>query len=355
MEPDILEYAADMNCQELHMVVDKSTDLKAIIAIHSTLMGPALGGCRCIEYPGTLDAVIDAIRLAQGMTYKAAIANLPLGGGKMVLLKPKNIQDRIAYFRSVGRFVNTLNGRYITAVDSGTSVEDMDIIATETLFVTSTTESDFSVSDPSVMTANGIVRGIEAALQFKFGNSSLKGIHVAIQGLGHAGYNLAKRLYAAGAKLTVYDVKEELVERGVNEFNAKRVSNLEALLALESDVFAPCALGAVLDDHSISLLKAPIVAGSANNQLAEPRHGQTLQDRGILYVPDYVINAGGLIYVAAEYHQISERESLEKINGLYDTLIEIFKRSEKEKKTPDEIADTIAKERLNKRQEVING
>lgn len=346
MEHDILDYAEAMQCQELHMTVDKESGLKAIIAIHNTFLGPALGGCRCIEYPSTSAAAVDAIRLAQGMTYKAAISNLPLGGGKAVLLRPKVIHDRTMYFKAVGRFVHSLNGRYITAVDSGTDTEDMDIIATETNYVTTTSHSLFSVADPSSLTAFGVQRGIQAAVKHKLNYDSLKDIHVAIQGLGHAGYNLAKQLKIAGARLSVYDINLDAMDRAVIELNASPIPTLEALLELKCDVFAPCALGAIINDDSVGRLNTPIVAGCANNQLDESRHGEALMRRGILYAPDYVINAGGLIYVAAQYNHITEAEAHKKIEDIYDTLTIIFKRADKEKRSTNEIADLLANEHL---------
>lgn len=355
MEQDILSYATSMECRELHMTVDEATGLKAIVAIHNTVLGPALGGCRCIEYPSSYAAMVDAIRLAQGMTYKAAISNLQLGGGKMVLLKPKHIHDRKSYFKAVGRFVDTLNGRYITAEDSGTSVADMDVVATETHHVTGITGGLYTVADPSVMTAVGVEHGIKAAVEYKLGKTSLQGLHVSIQGVGHVGYHLAKRLHAQGAKLSVYDIRRDAVQRCVTEFQATAIASLDDLLALECDVFAPSALGSVLNDDSIPLLNAPIVAGSANNQLAESRHGRLLIEKDILFAPDYVINAGGLIYVASEYHRIPELEAMQKISNIYHTLLEIFKRADKEGKPTNEIADTIARERLKHGMAPIRG
>lgn len=353
MEQDILEYAAKMHCRELHMSVDLATGLKAVIAVHSTALGPALGGCRLIEYPSTTVAAIDAIRLAQGMTYKAAISNLPLGGGKMVILKPKHIPDRIAFFKAVGRAVNLLSGRYITAVDSGTSVEDMDIVATTTKFVTSTSKGSYTVADPSVLTARGVARGIEAAVKFKLGRNSLEGIHVTIQGVGHAGYHLAKELHQVGARITVFDIKPELMLRCVEEFSAKVAPDSDTLLSMPADVFAPSALGAILNDDTIPRINAPIVAGCANNQLAEQRHGKLLMERGILYAPDYAINAGGLIYVAGQHTHSTEQETKQNIENIYNILLEIFERAEREKRPTNEIADTIAQERVKKKAESV--
>jgi leucine dehydrogenase len=290
VDQDILKYAAEQHCPELHMMVDEESGLKAIIAIHSTELGPALGGCRCIEYPSTTAAAIDAIRLAKGMTYKAAMARLPLGGGKMVVLKPKQIADRTLFFKAIGRAVDSLNGRYITAEDSGTSVADMDIIASTTPYVTGRTYGKLSVADPSIFTAQGTVRGIEAAVKYKLGKDSVKDIHIAIQGLGNVGFHMAKDLHELGARLTVYDINSEKMDRCVKEFKATAVQSFDELLTLNCDVFSPCALGAILNDDTIPKLKAPIVAGSANNQLAESRHGESLKQRGILYAPDYVIS-----------------------------------------------------------------
>lgn len=349
MGQDILEYAASMQCQELHMTVDEASGLKAVVAIHNTQLGPALGGCRCIEYPNTEAAVIDAIRLAQGMTYKAAITHLPLGGGKMVVLKPKKIPDHNAFFKAIGRFVNTLGGRYITAVDSGTSVEDMDIVATETPHVTSTSRGDFSVADPSLLTAQGVMRGIEAAVYFKLKRDTLKNLHVTIQGVGHAGYHLAKYLHTQGVRLTIFDINRAAMDRCVQEFNAATVPDLAALLQTPADVFAPSALGGIITDSTLDLIRAPIVAGCANNQLEAPRHGALLMQRGILYAPDYVINAGGLIYVAAQFSHITEAVAKQNIDGIYDTLLEIFQRGVKEGKPNNEIADAIAQERLHRK------
>lgn len=346
MEQDILNYAESMDCSELHMLIDKDKEFKGIIAIHNTLLGPALGGCRCIEYPSSMSAIIDAIRLAQGMTYKSAIFNLPLGGGKMVLIKPKEIKDRSAYFKVAGRFVESLRGRYITAEDSGTSVEDMDIIATETEHVTGTSKGTFTIADPSLLTAQGVEQGIMAAVSYKLGKASLEGVRIAIQGLGHVGYHLAKRLHQRGAEITVLDVSYRAVERVVKDCNAKVVQTLDELLQLDCDVFAPCALGAILNDRTIDLLKAHIVAGSANNQLEATRHGEKLMQKGILYAPDYVINAGGLIYVAAQYSRINEDTAKVKIDDIYRIVTEIFKRSAQEKKPTNEIADLMAMERL---------
>ena len=347
MEEDILRCAERMHCQELHMAVDEPTGLLAVVAIHNVVLGPALGGCRCLEYSNTFSAIEDAIRLARGMTYKAAISNLPLGGGKAVLLKPKKILDRTKYFRAFGRFLDTLGGRYITAVDSGTSTADMDAISVETAHVTNTTTHRlFSMADPSPITATGVLRGIQSAVKFALKKNSLKDIHVTVQGLGHVGYSLVEQLHAAGARITVFDINPESVTRCTNEFGVDSVATLDDLIETQADVFAPCALGAILNERTIKKLKVRVVAGAANNQLAEDIDGDLLQKLDICYAPDYVVNAGGLIYVAGQYTRMTEDESKEKVNEIYDSLMAIFERSAKEKLPTHTVADKIVEEKL---------
>lgn len=338
---DFMEYALAHGFGDIHFKVDPKTGMKAIIAIHSTKLGPALGGCRFIEYPDTEAAIQDAMRLAIGMSSKAALANLPLGGGKAVIIKPSTPYDREGYLKAFGEFVNSLGGRYITAMDSGSQLEDMDIIAEHTPYVASRSIH----GDPSPSTALGVFRGIEAAVHFKRNLQSLRGLHVAIQGLGHVGYRLAEHLHLAGARLTVADVNPVLVERAVQAFNAEPVSS-SAIHAVACDVFAPCALGGILDDKTIEELKTTIVAGAANNQLAHHIHGQQLHDKGILYAPDYVINSGGLIFAGGQYASTSETQMQQKINGIGTRLLEIFERSKKENRSTSSISDAIAKELL---------
>lgn len=345
-QKDLFSFAEYLPHGHLHMKYDEATGLRAIIAIHSTKLGPALGGCRCISYISTEAALMDAVRLARGMSYKAAITGLPLGGGKSVIIKPHEIPDRKAFFRSFGRFVDSLNGQYITAMDSGTVPSDMDIIGGETPHVTCMSQIDgFELSDPSYFTALGVARGIEAAVKFKLGKDSLKNLHVAIQGVGHVGMRLAEKLYEKGARLTVCDVDEAAVQFCVARYQAKPVSSTE-IYQVDCDVFAPCALGAIINDNTLPQLKAVIVAGSANNQLAESRHGKALHDHGILYAPDYVINAGGLIHAVAQYNRTSEAEAAQEMHKIYDNLLEIFVRSKAEGRPTHEIADELAEERL---------
>lgn len=342
VEKDFLDYALSDGFGDLHFKVDKETGMKAIIAIHSTKLGPALGGCRFIEYPSTKSAIYDALRLARGMSYKAASVNLPLGGGKAVIIKPNKPYDREAYLHAFGKFVNELGGRYITALDSGTELSDMDIIAQHTTYVASLSHHH---GDPSPSTAKGVLRGIQAAVEFKMGKSKLEGLHVAIQGLGHVGYLLAAHLHERGAKLTVADINTASVERAVKDFDASVVPT-NAIHKVPCDVFAPCALGAIINDESIGELQTSIVAGAANNQLAHSYHGQLLHDKGILYAADYVINAGGLIFAASKYLHNSEQLINQRIDGIQRSLLAIFARSEREDRPASEIADILAQEKL---------
>jgi len=341
-EDDFLEYALSHGFGDLHFKVDPETGMKAMIAIHSTKLGPALGGCRFIEYPNTTAALNDAMRLARGMSYKAASVNLPLGGGKSVIMKPKGPFNREQYMHKFGSFINELNGRYITALDSGTLLSDMDIINEHTDYVASLSKYN---GDPSPSTSRGVLRGIQAAVAFKLGKDSLKGLHVAIQGMGHVGYNLARHLHELGASLSVADISAESVERAVKEFGATAVST-DAIHKVPCDVFAPCALGAVINDITIPQLQTTIIAGAANNQLAHTIHGKKLHDKGILYAADYVINAGGLIFAASKYLHTPEETVKDQIDGIYTSLTQIFTRSAKDNLPASEIADTLAQEKL---------
>jgi leucine dehydrogenase len=330
---------------EVHFKLDKATGLQAIIAIHAARLGPALGGCRFVHYDSDEDAVIDALRLARGMTYKAALAGLAHGGGKSVIIRPRAHFDRVALFQAFGKFIDDLRGHYITAEDSGTGLEDMEVIRSVTKHVTGIDPSHGGSGDPSPFTALGVRRGIEACVKLKLGKDSLKGVHVAIQGVGHVGYYLCKELHAQGATVTVADVDALKAERAQREFGA-RVVPLDQIFGVACDVFAPCALGSAMNDETIPRLKAQIVAGAANNQLAEPRHGDDLHARGILYAPDYAINAGGLVNVAQEVLGYDEKRSRDKTAKIYDTIWEIATRSEKLKAPTYRVADMMVEERL---------
>jgi leucine dehydrogenase len=340
----LMRYAELLGYGDVHLKVDKETGLQAIIAVHNLKRGPAIGGCRIATYQTIDKGIEDALRLGYMMSYKAAINNLPHGGGKAVLIKPKEIKDREAYFEKFGEFVNELGGRYITAVDSGTSPLEMDIIARRTPYVTCTSKSG-AASDPSPLTAQGVRRGIEAAVKFKMGRDSLEGVRISIQGAGNVGYHLAKDLKSKGAILTVADVNLKALQTVIDELEVT-VCHPDEIYDIETDVFAPCALGAVLNLKTINRLKTKIIAGAANNQLAHAQYGTLLLERDILYAPDFLINAGGLIHVAVVYDHGTIEKSVELINNIYHTVYDIYERSQHENLATNQIAEKIARDRL---------
>jgi leucine dehydrogenase len=325
---------------------DEETGLRAIIAVHSTALGPAAGGCRMWSYATTTEAVTDALRLSRGMSYKNAMAGLPFGGGKAVIIGDAR-RKTPALFEAFGRFVNSLGGRYITAEDVGTTTADMESVAKHTRFVAGLNRGGGEFGgDPSPKTALGVFLGIRAAVRFRLNRASLEGVRVAVQGVGGVGYHLCALLAREGAKLYVSDVRDSAVERVRDELDA-HVVRPEALLSQDVDVVAPCALGAVLNEHTIPSLRAPIVAGAANNQLARDSDGAALQARGILYAPDYVINAGGIISVAREYLGGStEAQVVSEIEGIPERLTEIFERARRESRPTNVVADQLARERI---------
>ncbi len=321
---------------------DQASGLRAIIAIHNTNRGPSLGGCRMWPYDSEDEAVADVLRLSRGMTYKSAIANLPLGGGKSVIIGDPLTDKTPQLFAAMGRFVDSLGGRYIAAEDVGIDVADIDIIRTQTRHAAGTSDGS---GDPSPSTAQGVFVGIRAAVAFKLHRGTLAGLKVAVQGLGSVGYVLAELLAAAGATLFVTDIKDDSVARAVRELGATAVG-LDEIYGLDVDVFAPCALGAVINNQTVPRLKARIVAGAANNQLAGSPHGQALTDLGILYAPDYVLNAGGVIRIASEGPTIDAADVPALIEGIEATLMEIFTRAEAEGRPTNQIADRLAEERF---------
>lgn len=343
----IFEYMGKYDYEQLVFCQDKTSGLKAVICIHDTTLGPALGGTRMWNYQSEDDAILDALRLGRGMTYKNAAAGLNLGGGKAVIMGDSRTQKSEELFRAFGRYVQSLNGRYITAEDVGTAVQDMDWIHMETKFVTGVSSSFGSSGDPSPMTALGVFRGMKAAAKEVYGSDSLEGKTVAIQGLGHVGYYLAKHLTDEGAKLVVTDINPDAVKRVAREFVAKAVEPGD-IVGVKCDVFAPCALGAVINDESISKLKCQIVAGSANNVLKEERHGDLLHEMGILYAPDYVINAGGVINVADELDGYNYDRALKKVEGVYENVARVLKIAKRENIPTTRAADRMAEERIAK-------
>lgn len=337
---DCLDYAMEHQFGDVVCRVDPKTGMRAIIAIHNTKLGPALGGCRFIEYDNSTSAALDAMRLARGMSFKSAVAGLPLGGGKAVIVKPKVPFDRDAYFHAFGAFVNDLGGRYITAMDSGTELSDMDIIAQHTPYVASLAKDD---GDPARATSLGILRGIQAAVAFQKGRDHLDGMTIAVQGLGHVGYLLAQHLHLLGAKLIVADINAQRVQQVVEAFGAEAIPSSD-IHKVPCDVFSPCALGAILNETTIPELQTKIVAGAANNQLAHRSHGQILHDRGVLYAPDYVINAGGVIFACGKYFHQSSSETEKTLDRIGTSLTNIFIRSQQENQPTSQIADKIAEE-----------
>ena len=332
--------------EEVVFCNDPDAGLRAIIAVHDTTLGPALGGCRMWPYRSDDEALEDVLRLARGMTYKSAVAGLDLGGGKAVIIGDPQTDKTPALFQALGRFVDSLGGRYVVAEDVGTTVADMELVRRTTRHVAGTPEG--RVGDPSPGTAWGVFHGIRAAVKHKLGADSLAGLSVAVQGVGHVGRHLCRHLAEAGAKLVVSDIRDDLVAAAVAEFGAETAAP-EAIHAQPVHVFSPCALGAVLDDRTIPEIVAPIVAGAANNQLAEDRHGAALRARGILYAPDYVINAGGIIVISHEGPDYDRRVAFEHIAGIGPRLAEIFARSEREGVLPNVIADRMAEERIARR------
>ena len=331
---------------------DDKSGLKAIIAIHNSNLGPALGGCRMWPYANEDEATRDVLRLSRGMTYKSAMANLKLGGGKSVVIGNPRTDKTPALLEALARAIDRLGGRYIAAEDSGTSVTDMKLMSQFTQHVCGVhdkpAEHGTRSGDPSPSTAYGTLVGIRAAVKERLGRDSLDGLRVAVQGLGHVGLDLARRLKAAGAELWVTDIYREPLLAAGKELGATAVAP-EEIFGLDVDVFAPCALGAVLNDRTIPELKAKIVAGAANNQLAEPRHGTALMNRGILYAPDYVINAGGIIDVYYERIGNFDPAALRRhIEGIHDNLLEIFARARAEERPTGEVADAIAEQRFRR-------
>ncbi|MGH8657452.1 MAG: Glu/Leu/Phe/Val dehydrogenase dimerization domain-containing protein [Gammaproteobacteria bacterium] len=335
---DFFSQAESLGLEELHLFCDPGTGARAAIAIHSTRLGPALGGCRFLAYPSAEAAIRDAMYLARAMSYKSAIAGLSHGGGKAVMMRPQHLPDRRAYLEAFASFVQRLGGRYITAEDSGTHVSDMDTIARITPYVVGTSKD---TGDPAPSTALGVRRGIEAAVTFWLRREGLDGVRVAIQGAGNVGYHLARELADLGARLIVTDLNKAVVERVAQRFNAEIVDP-DAIWDVGCDVFAPCALGGVIDFHTARLIKARIVAGSANNPLSEPGVARVLQERGILYAPDFVINAGGLIQLAVK----NTDERRDKLLGTYDMLMAVFERAGSDNQTPVAIAERMAETML---------
>ncbi|PTX52196.1 leucine dehydrogenase [Melghirimyces profundicolus] len=341
----IFDSLSKYDYEQLIFCQDEKSGLKAIIAIHDTTLGPALGGTRMWTYDSEEEAIVDALRLARGMTYKAAASGLNLGGGKTVIIGDPKKDKNEAMFRAFGRFIQGLNGRYITAEDVGTTVEDMDLIHEETRFVTGVSPAFGSSGNPSPVTAYGVYHGMKAAAKEAFGDDSLQGKTVAVQGVGSVAYHLCKYLHDEGVKLIVTDINKENMERAVNDFGAETVAP-DAIYDVDCDIFSPCALGAIINDDTIDRLKCKVIAGSANNQLKEEEHGDRLSEKGIVYAPDYVINAGGLINVADELLGYNRERAMKKVENIYHTISRIFEISKREQITSHKAAARMAEERI---------
>lgn len=327
--------------------------LKAIIAIHDTTLGPALGGCRMWHYETEEEALTDVLRLSRGMTYKAAAAGLNLGGGKAVIIGKRD-QKSEALFRVFGRFIESLNGRYITAEDVGTSVHDMEYIFMETKYVTGVAPAHGGSGDPSPVTAFGVYQGMRAAAKAAFGSESFKDKRIAIQGLGNVGKNLVRHLHEEGAKLTVTDIDEKRCHRIKEEYGCEVVTP-DSIYDVDCDIFSPNALGAVINDDTIGRLKCKVVCGGSNNQLKEDRHGKELGERGILYAPDYVVNAGGLINVYVEMEGYVRDRALRMAGGIYQNTERVINISREQGIPTYEAADRFAEERIEKIGQIKQG
>lgn len=340
------------NHEQVSFFTCPETGLKAIIAIHNTNLGPAMGGCRMWAYENDEQALYDVLRLSKGMTYKAALAQLPLGGGKSVIIGDPKREKTAAMMRSMGKAVDALSGNYIIAEDVGTSVEDMNEMSKTCHHITGLLQNNKGSGDPSPTTAYGVYLSMKPAVKYRLKKESLQGLSVSVQGLGHVGYHLCKYLHDEGVKLCVSDIDEEKVDRVVEEFGATPIP-FDEIYDVKADIFAPCALGAIINDETIKRLKVSIVAGAANNQLQEVQHGSLLSDYNILYAPDYVINAGGLISVYYEYAvrngiEFSRERVLKHTEKIPETLEMIFAYAEKHGLSTSTAADSLAEQIFKK-------
>ncbi|MES3033874.1 MAG: Glu/Leu/Phe/Val dehydrogenase dimerization domain-containing protein [Gemmatimonadota bacterium] len=339
---NLFETISTMGHEQLVLCHDKSSGYRGIIAIHDTTLGPALGGTRFWNYASDEEAITDALRLARGMTYKNAVAGLNLGGGKSVIIGDNRTTNREMIFRAHGRFVDSLGGRYVTAEDVGTGTLDMDFVHMETNYVAGLQNAS---GDPSPVTARGVFRAMQATAKFKWGSDDLRGRTVAIQGCGNVGFNLARELNAVGARLIVADIDAERVKRVVEATGARGVT-VDEILDQDADILAPCALGGGLNDDTIPKLRVELVVGAANNQLLEDRHGDMLEERGIIYAPDYVVNAGGVINVYGELAGWDRTRSLRKADEIYQTILGVFDIARADGVTSHVAADRLAERRI---------
>ncbi len=333
---------------------DEDTGLKAIIGIHNTVLGPALGGTRMWTYQSEWHALNDVLRLSRGMTYKAAITGLNLGGGKAVIIGDAKTQKNDALMRRFGEFVHSLSGNYITAEDVGMETRDMDVVREVTPHVTGISESKGGAGNPSPITAYGVYMGMKAAAKYQFGTENLEGKKILVQGVGHVGETLVKHITEEGAKVIINDINEARLEELSKKYGANVVLGND-IYGLDVDIYAPCAMGATINDATINQLKAKVIAGAANNQLAdEIKHGRLLKEKGIAYAPDFLINAGGIINVYAELEGYGKDEIVRKTENIYNTTLDIFNHSKKEDITTHRAAFNIAQNRIDTRKKEQN-
>jgi leucine dehydrogenase len=343
---NVFEQLSPKNYEQLTFCHDAVSGLRAVIAIHDTTLGPALGGTRMRTYGTEEEAVRDVLRLSRGMTYKSAVAGLNLGGGKAVIIGDPRTMRTETLFRAFGRFVEGLGGRYITAEDSGTNVRCMEWVRMETEWVTGISRALGGSGDPSPVTARGTFAGLRACAKKRWGTESLHGRHVLVQGVGAVGYHLVKHVVEDGARVTVCDISEDNLKRVTKDFRVEVVPT-EAIFDVKADIFCPCALGGVINDDTLERLDVEVVAGSANNVLEdEDVHGAALHERGVLYAPDYVINAGGLINVANELEGYNQERAFKQAEGIYDILVRVFDVAEEQGIETREAADNLARTRI---------
>lgn len=328
---------------------DKDTGLKAIIGIHNTILGPALGGTRMWNYTNEWEALNDVLRLSRGMSFKSSISGLDLGGGKAVIIGDAKTQKTPELMRRFGEFVNSLSGKYITAEDVGMETKDMDTVREVTPYVTGISESKGGSGNPSPITAYGVYMGMKAAAKYQFGTENLDGKKILVQGIGHVGEVLVQHLTEEGAIVTISDINQERLHHVGSKYGAK-VFTGDDLYSSEVDIYAPCALGATVNDETIHKIRAKVIAGAANNQLAnEVVHGQLLKEKGILYAPDFLINAGGVINVYSELAKLTKEQVMEKTENIFNTSLEIFKHAEINNITTHQAALSIAQKRIDDR------
>ncbi len=348
MDDTVFELMEQMEHEQLVFCHDPHTGLKAILAIHNTTLGPALGGTRLWNYATEKEAIVDALRLSRGMTYKAAISGLNLGGGKAVIIGDASKIKSEALWRRYGKFVNSLNGKYITAEDVNTTARDMEYIAMETDHVTGVPEYMGGSGDPSPFTAYGVFMGMKASAKKAWGSDELSGRKVLVQGAGHVGQYLIGHLVKEGAVVTVVDINEDKLRQVKEKHDKIQVAGVDDLFGLDMDIYAPCALGATLNTETIGQLKAAVVAGAANNQLAEENiHGPMIREKGIIYAPDFLINAGGLINVSAELDGYNKDRVLKQVENIYDRTLAIMDLSDKENIPTQVAAMRMAQDRMD--------